>query len=242
MKGQEKFLQQLEGAPFRLRPARKIFFQIRIQILVEPADAIMILPLAPQYIVQNPQELQRLAEALRTPAGHSGERRGDFGQPRVRGGGAVAVGQRQHRVDFPEHGGTELPGGAAFQHLPPPPFQTGSDGRSEVAAEVEHHSLFREAAGGAHRLPLHLCIKFRQIRHGAGECDPFARHENRRLRRQHGFQRRRNPFQRRSPRGGESLGETPVDPPPPQVVAAAGHELPELSDSSGHFTPPDSAP
>lgn len=102
--GQEEFLQIFQGLLLGEGAAVQVLLQVGIHVLVEAAEGIVVIPLAPQAEVQHPQALQRFREGAGRIGGHPVQGLGHQLPALLPGQPGVSGGQIQHRLNGLGHG------------------------------------------------------------------------------------------------------------------------------------------
>ena len=185
--GEEKRLDERERGLFRFTARVEIGLQVGRHVLVEPAERVVIIALAPHREMQRAQALQRFAQRARAKARDAGERIGDFGIARAARGGLIARRQIEQRFDRAPHGGVIAPLAKPAQIHFQPVFEDGSVIRREVADAAQ---LVDEMMR-ADFVPFRFVENHRQRGHGAREGENFAVHKPGRFQPERRFQPQR---------------------------------------------------
>ena len=147
----------------------------------------MVLALAPQRVVEDAERLERLVERARALARHLRERRGDLGKAALLGGGAVALGEAEHRLDgearvLEELDALSIAVRAALREarvdLVEARAESVADRRTEVGRQVEDDAFLAERGPlRAARVHLGVGVQVGDLLHGPEEGEALAVHK-----------------------------------------------------------------
>ena len=189
--GDEKLFKLLECFVFCQKPRIQIVPVIGVQELVDAADGIVIVAVAPHGVVQQAQELQRLKKRF-------GRVRGNFGK-RVRNGQVahaqslltVARGEVRHDGKHVQHSLQKFLLLRCFRL-----FQLRANffclfrkavrhQHAVIGAHIEYAAIFMERVRLVQALVLFFRVNLRDGAHGAQQRDALVRENDGRLLRQH---------------------------------------------------------
>jgi len=179
---EEELGQQVLGSAFIQTSGLQIGLQIRPHVLIEPAQAAVIVAAHPERRVTEPQGLKSLPKRARRPGGHLFQHVGHILPALVPRGLRVTRRQSQNRVDrldgaveelrYPRIGGVLC--GRGFRHGATTQESLAED-HPPVGADIADRPQFVQLSACGQSLPIRGAVQRRNLLNRAREHDAFIR-------------------------------------------------------------------